>query len=53
VNVKTALHSQKAPAEPAKNGLPPELIAQKMMAGLDQYTAMKKLQMQQGAYAAF
>lgn len=53
VNVKTALHSQKAPADTAENGPPPELIAQKMMAGLDQYTAMKKLQMQQGAYAAF
>jgi hypothetical protein len=53
VNVKTALHSQKAPAGMAENGLPPELIAQKMMAGLEQYTAMKQQQMSQGTYAAF
>ena len=40
-------------AEDFDYDLPPELIAQKMMQGLDQYTAMKTMQMQQGSYAAF
>jgi hypothetical protein len=68
VNVKPALHSQKAPAGGGENrAVPPELIAQehppatdpradmaqKMMDGLDQYAAMKRMQMQQGTFNAF
>lgn len=54
VNVKTALHSQKAPADTAKNGLvPPELIAQQMMSNLDNYGAMKTGQMNYATFPAF
>lgn len=68
VNVKPALHSQKAPAGGGENrAVPPELIAQehppatdpradmaqKMMDGLDQYAAMKRMQLQQGTFNAF
>lgn len=43
MNVKPALHSQKAPAgEMAENrAVPPELIAHRMMAALDKYAALK------------
>ncbi|HYD16961.1 MAG TPA: hypothetical protein VEF76_00615 [Patescibacteria group bacterium] len=44
VNVKTALHPQEVPADAGENrAVPPELIAQRMMAGLDQYAAMQRL----------
>ncbi len=54
MKVKPALHTQEAPADAGENrSAPPELIAQKMLSGLDQYRAMKSQQMQQGTYAAF
>ena len=54
MNVKPGLHPQEAPAAAGENrSAPPELIAQKMLAGLDQYRAMKSQQIQQGTYAAF
>lgn len=44
VDVKTALLSQEVPAASGENrAVPPELIAQKMMAGLDKYAAMSRL----------
>lgn len=52
VNVKTALLSQEVPAASGENravppeliaGTPKELIAQRMMAGLDKYAAMSRL----------
>jgi hypothetical protein len=44
VNVKAALLSQEVPAASGENrAVPPELIAQKMMAGLDKYAAMSRL----------
>lgn len=54
VNVKTALHSQEAPADTAeKRSVPPEQFVNKMMQGLDQYHAMHRSQAQQGTFPAF
>ncbi|MDE2336654.1 MAG: hypothetical protein KGL10_05025, partial [Alphaproteobacteria bacterium] len=36
------LHTQEAPAGKARKAMPPELIAQKMMEGLQKYAAMKQ-----------
>ncbi len=36
------LHTQEAPAGTARTAMPPELIAQKMMMGLEKYAAMKR-----------
>ena len=42
-SLNAALSSQEAPAADMQNGkVPPQMIAQKMMAALDQYSAMKK-----------
>jgi hypothetical protein len=47
------LSVQNAPAEAPERALPPGLIAQKMMAGLDKYAAMKKDHMAPGYSAVF
>lgn len=54
VNVKTALHSQEAPAATAeKRPVPPEQFVNRMMQGLDQYHDMHRSQAQQGTFPAF
>lgn len=47
------LSAQDAPADQPQQVLPPGLIAQKMMEGLDKYAALKKPQMSPGYTAAF
>ncbi|MCC7036645.1 MAG: hypothetical protein IT560_04985, partial [Alphaproteobacteria bacterium] len=62
VNVKTALLSQEVPAASGENravppeliaNAPKELIAQRMMAGLDKYALTHRMQSQQGIQTAF
>jgi hypothetical protein len=45
--------AQDAPAGSPERAIPPGLIAQKMMEGLDKYAALKKVQMAPGYTAAF
>lgn len=54
VNVKPALLQHGAPAGSPENGpVPPELIATRMMEGLDKYAALKGPQMNPGSSAVF
>jgi hypothetical protein len=47
------LYVQDAPAEAPERAIPPGLIAQKMMAGLDKYAALKREEMSPGYSATF
>ena len=47
------LSVQNAPADPPERAIPPGLIAQRMMSGLDKYAALKREQMSPGYSATF